>query len=54
MVALAATKGDVQLTRAQSIVAGAGQGGPGAVHVVYNAKWFAELLSDYRFERHVK
>jgi cellulose synthase (UDP-forming) len=54
MVALAATKGDVQLTRAQSIVAGAGQGGPGAVHVVYNAKWLAELFSDYSFERHEK
>lgn len=51
LVALASTKGDVQLTRAQSIVAGAGQGAPGTVHIILNTDWLSQLLSNQVAER---
>ena len=54
LVALASTKGDIQLTRTQSIVAGAGQGTAGSVHVTYNTNWFYQLLSNSAVERHEK
>ncbi len=51
MAALAATKGEVQLTRSQSIVAGAGQGASGQVQLVYNPEWLTQLLSPNSPER---
>jgi cellulose synthase (UDP-forming) len=51
MAALAATKGEVQLTRSQSIVAGAGQGASGQVQLVYNPEWLTQLLSPNSLER---
>ncbi len=44
VVALVATKGQVQLTRTQSIIAGAGQGDPGSVYITYNEQWLNQLL----------
>lgn len=54
LIALASTKGDVHLTRVQSIVAGAGQGAPGTVRVTYNASWFHQFVSNLTAERHEK
>jgi cellulose synthase (UDP-forming) len=51
LIALASTKGDLQLTRVQSVVAGAGQGAPGAVHITFNNNWFSNFLSNQTAER---
>ncbi len=54
LMALASTKGDIQLTRAQFIVAGAGQGASGDVHVTFNTNWLFQLLSNPAVERQKK
>lgn len=54
LLALASTKGDIQLTRTQFIVAGAGRGAFGEVHVTYNPNWLFQLLSIPAVERHEK
>lgn len=54
LIALASTKGEIQLTHAQSVVAGAGQGAPGTVHYAYNTNWFSQLISNQVAERHEK
>ncbi len=51
LVALASTRGDLHLTRVQSIVAGAGQGAPGTVRVTYNANWFSDFFTEQTAER---
>lgn len=52
LIALASTTGEIQLTRTQSVVAGAGQGAPGTVHISYNTDWFSDLIFNKAAERH--
>lgn len=44
LIALASTEGRVQFLQARSIVAGAGQGSSGQVHMSYNHGWISDLL----------
>lgn len=44
VIALATTNGDLQFLQSGYVVAGAGQGNYGNLHVTYNANWFSELL----------
>jgi len=43
-LALAATRGDIQFLQSGYLVAGAGQGTTGQVHVTYNSQWLSQLL----------
>ncbi|MGO4910596.1 glycosyltransferase family 2 protein [Pseudorhodobacter sp. W20_MBD10_FR17] len=54
LIALASTNGEIQLTRTQSVVAGAGQGAPGTVHTSYNANWLSQLLLNQVAQRYAK
>ncbi|AKS46938.1 cellulose synthase (UDP-forming) [Octadecabacter temperatus] len=43
-IALATTSGDLQFLQSGYVVAGAGQGNYGNLHVSYNSNWFSDLL----------
>jgi cellulose synthase (UDP-forming) len=43
-IALATTTGDLQFLQSGYVVAGAGQGNYGNLHVTYNSNWLSELL----------
>lgn len=43
IIALSTTQGELQFLRSGYVVAGAGQGKLGTVHVTYNSQWLAEL-----------
>ncbi|WP_298261752.1 glycosyltransferase [uncultured Litoreibacter sp.] len=46
-IALATTRGQVQLLHSGFVVAGAGQGAQGQLHVAYNPSWVSDLLKVY-------